>query len=167
MKLLIIRHGKAAERSPLSLSVKKDAARALTESGRREMRKAAKGLRKLAPDIDVLAASPLVRAQETAEIVAKIFGIDDVLEQPLLTPGADAPAMLDWLEDQEPDATVALVGHEPDLGLLASWLLSGNGATFVTLRKGACALIEFDGKPVAGRGLLAWLLQPGQLRKLD
>lgn len=69
MKILLIRHGKAEERPLLSLSAKKDALRALTESGRREFRKAAKGLRKLAPDIDVLAASPLVRAQETAAIV--------------------------------------------------------------------------------------------------
>jgi phosphohistidine phosphatase len=167
MRVLIIRHGKAEERPLLSLSTKKDAARALTETGRREMRKAAKGLRKLAPDIDVLAASPLVRAQETAEIVAKVFGVNDVLEQPLLAPGSAPPAVLRWLEAQPPDNTVALVGHEPDLSHLTSWLLSGNGASFVTLRKGGCALIEFDGKPAAGRGVLAWLLQPGQLRKLD
>jgi phosphohistidine phosphatase len=167
MKVLIIRHGKAEDRPLLSLSAKKDAARALTATGRREMRKAAKGLRKLAPDIDVLAASPLVRARETAEIVAKVFGVNEIVEQSLLSPGADASALLHWLKQQPPDNTVALVGHEPDLGHLASWLLSGNGSSFVTLRKGACALIEFDGKPAAGRGVLAWLLQPGQLRKLD
>jgi phosphohistidine phosphatase len=166
MKILLIRHGKAEERPLLSLSAKKDALRALTESGRREMRKAAKGLRKFAPDIDVLAASPLLRAQETADIVAKVFGVDEVREQALLSPGADAPALLDWLESHAAESTVALVGHEPDLSQFATWLLSGNEASFVTLKKGACALIEFDGKPAAGRGVLAWLLQPGQLRKL-
>lgn len=166
MKILLIRHGKAEERPLLSLSAKKDALRALTESGRREMRKAAKGLRKFAPDIDVLAASPLVRAQETADIVAKVFGVNQVLEQALLSPGADAPALLDWLNAQAPDTTVALVGHEPGLSQFATRLLSGKDASFITFKKGACALIEFDGKPVAGRGVLAWLLQPGQLRKL-
>jgi phosphohistidine phosphatase len=108
-----------------------------------------------------------MRAQETAEIVAKVFGVDEVLEQPLLSPGADAPALLDWLESHAPDATVALVGHEPDLSRLASWLLSGKEASFVTFKKGACALIVFDSKPAVGRGVLAWLLQPGQLRRLD
>lgn len=167
MKILLIRHGKAEERSLLSLSAKKDARRALTESGRRDMRKAAKGLRKFAPDIDLLAASPLVRAQETADIVAKVFGVNDVLEQPLLAPGVEAPLLLDWLGTQPPASTIALVGHEPDLSQLATWLLSARDASFIVFKKGACALIEFDGKPAAGRGVLAWLLQPGQLRKLD
>src|SRR5688572_30200435 len=85
MKVLLIRHGKAEEHNLVSsLSPKKDAQRALTETGRRDMRKAAKGLRKLAPDISIIATSPLLRARETAEIVAKVFGVKDVAEQPLL-----------------------------------------------------------------------------------
>jgi phosphohistidine phosphatase len=168
MKVLLIRHGKAEERNLISsLSPKKDASRALTETGRRDMRKAAKGLRKLAPDIDVLATSPLLRARETAEIVAKVFGVSDVAEQPLLAPGADSSALLEWLQQRPADATVALVGHEPDLGLLTARFLVGKEADLVVFKKGACALVEFDAGPIAGRGKLSWLLQPGQLRKLD
>jgi phosphohistidine phosphatase len=63
--------------------------------------------------------------------------------------------------------TIALVGHEPDLSQFACLLLAGKSASFVTFKKGACALIEFTAKPIPGRGTLAWLLQPGQLRKLD
>jgi phosphohistidine phosphatase len=168
MKILLIRHGKAEERNLISsLSPKKDALRALTETGRRDMRKAAKGLRKFAPDIDLIAASPLLRARETAEIVAKVFGVNDITEQPLLAPGADLSALLDWLTQRPTDATVALVGHEPDLGNLAALFLVGREAALVVLKKGACALVEFDAAPVAGRGKLSWLLQPGQLRKVD
>lgn len=166
MKVLLIRHGKAEGRPLLSFSAKKDAARVLTETGRREMRKAAKGLRKLSPDIDVLATSPLTRAHETAEIVGKVFGVRELVEQPLLSPAADGPALLDWLQEQSADATVALIGHEPDLGRFVGLLVSGKDASFVTLKKGASCLVEFDGAPAAGRGTLVWLIQPGQLRKL-
>ncbi|HKQ31223.1 MAG TPA: phosphohistidine phosphatase SixA [Burkholderiales bacterium] len=168
MRILLIRHGKAEDRGLISsLSSKKDALRALTQTGKRDMRKAAKGLRKLAPDIDVLLTSPLVRARETAEIVAKVFGVKDVTEQPLLSPGTDLVALLQTLPSYPDDATIALVGHEPDLGHLAAMLLTGKKAEFVVFKKGACALIEFDAKLAAGRGKLSWLFQPGQLRKLD
>ncbi len=166
MNILFIRHGKAEDRAAFSWSAKKDAARALTETGRRELRKVAKGARKFAPDIDLLAASPLRRAQETADIVAKVFGVTEIVEQPLLSPDADAMALFDWLAEQSGDATVALVGHEPDLSRFIALLLTGKPVSLVTLKKGACALIEFPGKPAAGRGTLLWLLQPGQLRKL-
>ncbi len=171
MKILLIRHGKAEEPRALSWSAKKDATRALTETGRREMRKAAKGLRKFTPDIDVLASSPLLRAHETAEIVAKVFGVRDIMEQPLLSPGADAPALLDWLQELSAPATatatVALVGHEPDLSHFAGLLVTGTEASSIALKKGACCLIEFAERPMIGRGTLMWLLQPGQLRRLD
>ena len=167
MKILLIRHGTAEDRGTFEWSAKKDAARALTQSGRRDMRKAAKGLRKVAPDIDVLATSPLVRARETAEIVGKVFGVDDLAEQPLLAPGGDADALLTWLHTQPTDAAVALVGHEPDLSRFAGFLLARAHASFVALKKGGSALIEFDDTPAAGRGVLAWLLQPGHLRKLS
>ena len=70
MRLLIIRHGKAEERSGSLTHRHQDAERRLTDAGRKDMRKAAKGLREIAPKIDVLATSPLVRARETADIIA-------------------------------------------------------------------------------------------------
>lgn len=167
MNILFIRHAKAVDRSLFTFSAKRDAARELTDEGRREMRKAAKGLRKLVPAIDVLATSPLVRAHQTAEIVADVCGVRDLTEQPLLAPDADPQALLAWLATQPPVSTIALVGHEPDLGNFASLLLAGAKSSFVIFKKGACALIECSDKPAAGGGRLAWLLQPGQLRKLD
>src|SRR5947207_14525753 len=111
MNLLIIRHGKAEERKGL-LSLKRDVTRRLTKEGRKEMRKAAKGLREIAPKIDVLASSPLVRARETADIVADEMGIDEIVEETLLSPGSDKNALTAWLRGHAPDATVAIVGHE-------------------------------------------------------
>jgi phosphohistidine phosphatase len=165
MFVLIIRHAKAEARAVLGSIGKKDAMRPLTDAGRKDMRKAAKGLRTLVPEIDVLAASPLVRAQETAAIISERYDAMPVTELAPLAPGGSKQAVLDWLRDQPESATVALVGHEPDLGILASWLLSGHKETFISLKKGAGCLIELTDRPEAGAGKLVWLLPPAALRK--
>ena len=59
--------------------------------------------------------------------------------------------------------TIAAVGHEPQLGLLVSWLLAGGEESFVELREGGACLLEFDALPGAGRGRLAWLAGAGGL----
>lgn len=166
MRVLIIRHGRAEDRASSPGASKDDAARRLTPGGRRDMRAAAKGLRRIAPAIEVLAASPLVRAKETAAIVGRVFDGAEPIELQALAPGGAPTALLKWLAQQPPDATVALVGHEPDLSRLAGLLLAGRGESFLDLKKGAACLVEFDGRPKPGAGRLLWALAPGQLRKL-
>src|ERR1035437_9242251 len=62
----IIRHASAEERSAFAATGKSNDRRPLTDEGRRKMTEAAEGLRALVPHLDVIAASPLVRAQQTA-----------------------------------------------------------------------------------------------------
>jgi phosphohistidine phosphatase len=165
MKVLIFRHGKAEDRAGL-LSLRRDAARKLTDAGRRDTRKAATGMYRIAPAITVLATSPLTRARETAEIVAKVFDGIAPVELEALSPGGPAGAVIEWLATQPQDATVAVVGHEPDLGQLAGLLLTGREQSFLLLKKAGACLIEFDDKVKAGAGRLAWHLLPSQLRRL-
>jgi len=166
MMVLIIRHAKAEPRAIPGLSGKKDVARPLTDSGRRNMHKAAKGLRMLVPELDLLATSPLVRAQQTAAIVSERYADMPVTKLALLAPGGSMPALLAWLGEQPEAATVAIVGHEPDLGIFASYILSERKESFISLKKGAACLIELPERPVAGSGKLEWLLQPNELREL-
>jgi len=166
MRVLIIRHGRAEDRPSSPGALKHDAARRLTPSGRKDMRQVARGLHRIAPAIDVLAASPLVRAGETAEIVGRVFDGAEPIELQALAPGGAPKALLKWLAQQPSDATVALVGHEPDLSRLAGLLLAGRGESFLDLKKGAACLVEFDGRPKPGAGRLLWALAPGQLRRL-
>jgi phosphohistidine phosphatase len=162
MQVVLIRHARAEERTLF----KRDRTRALTEDGRRRMRKAARGLHALLPGLTQIATSPLLRARQTAEIVAAVYAGIDTVSLPALSPGAAPRAVLAWLRAQPADATLALVGHEPDLGLLAGWLLSGKPTGFVQFKKGAAALIEFVDAPAAGKGTLAWLLTAAQLAEL-
>jgi phosphohistidine phosphatase len=166
MKILLIRHARAEERVGLLDFGHRDEDRRLTDSGRKDMGKAVRGLRKIAPDLDVLATSPLVRACQTAEIVAKVFSGPNVQEEADLSPGGAAKALLGWLRKQEVEACVALVGHEPGLSEFAGYLLTGETRSLIEFKKGAVCLLESDGVPTAGKCRLTWALAPGQLRKL-
>ena len=167
MFILLVRHAKAEPRPLLTLRPKQDARRPLTDAGRKRMRRAARTLRKLLPAIDVLAASPLVRARETAEIIAARYDGTPVVELAPLSPGGSERDLLEWLREQRADAAIGLVGHEPDLSLFASWLLSGKKSPFAPLRKGGACLIRFAETPAAGGGVLEWWLTPKLLDKLE
>jgi phosphohistidine phosphatase len=166
MQLLVIRHAIAEEREEFATTGASDDERPLTAFGRRRMRRNADGLRRIAPAITLLASSPLVRAQQTAAIVADRFGLDGFETVDALRPGSPPKALAAWLAKQDQEGTVAVVGHEPHLGTLVTWLLSGLEEGRVTMRKGGTALLTLDGKPGAGRATLSWLLTPSQLRSL-
>lgn len=163
MQVLIIRHGRAEDRAPDG----RDASRRLTDDGRARMREVARGLKTQIEGLDIIATSPLPRARETAAIVAEVFGSAEPGNLDVLAPGVDAKAVLRWLGEQRATATIALVGHEPDLSRLAALLTSGNSSTAVQMKKGAVCSIEFDGRPAAGAGTLVFLMQPAQLRRLS
>lgn len=166
MQVLVIRHAIAEERAEFAKSGLPDAERPLTEFGRRRMRKNARGLRRLGPRIDVLATSPYSRAAETAQILADTLGIAAVHPVDALTPDQHPSALLEWLHRQPADATVAVVGHEPHVGTLVTWLMSGQAEPRAELKKGGVALLEVGERAEAGRAVLQWLVTPAFLRTL-
>ena len=166
MRVLVIRHAIAEDRDAFAKSGREDAARPLTRAGRAKMREGAAGLRKLVPKIDVLASSPLARSIETAEIIAKAYDGMKVARVGGLTPSKPVNALLHWLQAQPAAATVALVGHEPHLGVFVTWLLTGLQDSVVDLKKGSACLLEFEKDVKAGRAKLRWVLKPSHLRLL-
>ena len=163
MKLLLVRHAIAEDAEAFAGG--SDAQRPLTEVGRKKMRKGANRLRSQLRQIDVLACSPLVRARETADIIARAYGDIPIVERPELDYSYPPEAVLEWLAKCPADTVVA-VGHEPQLGLLSGLLLGDGPRTVVAFRKGGAALFEFPGRAAAGRGVLHWALTPSQLRSL-
>jgi phosphohistidine phosphatase len=166
MKLLVIRHAIAEDRDEFAYTGRPDAERPLTKQGRERMRRAAAGIAAEAPRIDVLATSPLVRAVQTAEIIAEECGGMEPVLVDELAPEHAPEALVPWLRTHEDDAVVAVVGHEPHLSFLVGWLLTGRHESFVELKKGATCLLDFDDPPAAGNATLLWALAPGQLRRL-
>jgi phosphohistidine phosphatase SixA len=81
--------------------------------------------------------------------------------------GFDAAAVVAGLETYAGTESLMLVGHQPQLGELASFLLTGT-QTLVPLpfKKGAVAAIEVDSLPPRVAGALLWFMSPKQLRAL-
>ena len=166
MRLLVIRHGVAGDRDEFAFTGRPDAERPLTKDGREKMKRAAAGLVSLVPDLDLIATSPLVRATQTAEIVADAFGGRDLATIEELAPERAPDDLLPWLRSHDPEAVIAVVGHDPHLNFLTGWLVTGRHENFVDIKKGGAVMLEFDDPPAAGGAMLLWALAPAHLRKL-
>lgn len=125
MEILLIRHGQAVEEAP-GLG---DAGRWLTAKGRKLTRKVSRWLAKGRRRRPVAVwTSPLVRAVQTAEIVAAKASIEgEVVAVAQLSPGHDPGDLLKLLAEAGVDGPLALVGHEPSLSLIATALLGDTG----------------------------------------
>jgi phosphohistidine phosphatase len=161
--LFLIRHAIAAEQGE---AYPDDGKRPLTEDGAGQFRKAAKGLAKLGVEVDCILTSPLVRARQTADILAAAMpGRVEVVETDALRPGAPFDGLVRDLSDHSDCSALALVGHEPGIGEMAARLV--NAATAFEFKKGAVCRIDVQGwPPKAGAGCLRWFAPPKMLKKL-
>ncbi len=161
-ELYLIRHAVAADRGE---EWPDDDKRPLTDDGIARMRKAARGLARLEVAIDILFTSPLVRARQTADIVAAALDTrPSIVTIESLAPGATYAALVADLEKHGRKSRLALVGHEPGLGELAGRLVGSRRA--IEFKKGAVCRIDLDEIPPAGPGQLRWFLTPRILRAL-
>lgn len=160
--LLLIRHGVAEERGP---GWPDDSLRPLTADGTKKMRQVVQGLRALDLSIEVVMTSPLVRAAATADLIARgLAPKPQVVSCDALEPGHDPAEVAQALAAIEA-AHVALVGHEPDLGELAAWLV-GAKQPLPFKKGGGCQIDVSVWPPAAGSGTLVWLATPKMLRAL-
>lgn len=166
MELLLVRHGPAGQRQAFAKTGRPDAERPLTSEGRAAMKKAAAGLRAVFPRAPLIVTSPLARARQTAELVAKAYGKARLIEWPELAPEAKRAALFRRLSELGDDGAAALVGHEPSLSGLAGFLLAGAKAPALELKKGGALLLELPKACKPGSAELRWLLQPSHLRRL-
>jgi phosphohistidine phosphatase len=166
MELYLLRHGLAVETG--TAGFEEDATRPLTGKGRRQLRKIAGAIKKLDPDFDLILSSPLVRAKQTAEIVAGKLKLKKRLKlSNALVPGGEAAVLLRQLAREKPaPKKVMLVGHEPDLTRLVSLLTCGSAALQMDFKKAGLCKLESDKLHAGKCATLAWLLTPKQLKML-
>jgi phosphohistidine phosphatase len=151
-RLYVVRHA-VAEDGP------DDFQRRLTRKGRKAFTRLVRRLRDAGVGIDLIATSPLVRARETAEILAEELGDGPRIEVVgSLAPAADWEALVEWTVRQDA-ARVAWVGHAPSVGRLVA-LTIGDGTAAIRMQKGAVAAIRLDDGP-GQPGELEWLVTPG------
>lgn len=160
IELYLIRHGLAEERGP---EWPDDGKRPLTEKGKTRLRQEAAGLKALGVGLDVMLASPLTRAHQTAEILARGLSRRCPVEvMDALSPGASYRRFVHELSAHAGRTRIGCVGHEPDMGRLAARLIGA--ARAVEFKKGAVCRIDLDALPPSGPGALRWLATPRMLR---
>jgi phosphohistidine phosphatase len=164
MDLYLVRHAAAFDPDPTKWPT--DRERPLTQEGEKRFRRAAKGLASLVSKVDVVLSSPYRRAWQTAEALASCAGWPAPVELGALEAGSSPAAILQALQAYGGVDSVALVGHEPTMHELVSYLLTADtGHAQVEFRKGSVARLELEGlRPGAAR--LRWLLAPKVMRSL-
>lgn len=154
MILYFIRHGQAGD----YLNWKDDdRLRPLTSKGQVQMEREAEVISELILDLDSIITSPLVRARQTAEIVARRMEMENSLfEDPRLAPGFGIEELSEIVKEQSGAEGLILVGHEPDFSETISMLIGGGS---LVCKKGSLARVDLTSlDPLQGD--LVWLIPP-------
>jgi phosphohistidine phosphatase len=167
MELYVIRHAIA---EPLGTGHQSsDENRPLTEEGRSRMHEVAQGLKKLGVQLDLIFTSPLVRAVATSEILASSLGMKEkeIHQTPALAPGGVVEQLFVQIKKKSGAESIAVVGHQPDVGRLVSRIVQSEGSSLaIQLKKGGICCINVRETVPTLRGELIWVLTPKQLRML-
>jgi len=166
MLTYIMRHGIAAE--PDATRFPDDDLRPLTAHGKQRTKAVARGMAAMELGINRIITSPLVRADQTARIVAGALRMSgDLLSvSEALRPDRAPPEILPELTAHAGDSGILLVGHEPHLSQLVSWLLTGSEEGMqMNFKKAGLACVECTVLPRRVTGVLQFFLKPSQFAK--
>jgi phosphohistidine phosphatase len=120
VRLYLVRHAEAAPSDP-------DELRQLTPEGKAQARALGELLRDEGLQADAILTSPLLRARETGEELARHLGTEAEPDE-RLAPGADAEHVRAAVEGR--GENVVAVGHQPDCGQIAAELTGGPEPAF-------------------------------------
>jgi phosphohistidine phosphatase len=159
VEIYIMRHGDAVD--AMDPAMKTDEMRPLTDLGKEETATMARILERLGVKPDAILTSPLVRARETAEIVASELGVRMPAVSDELGPGGSLPGVLNDILNAGPPRQVLLSGHMPSVGRLVGYLVWASSETIVQFRTAAICRVDLpDLTPYPGSGDMRWLLPP-------
>ncbi len=166
MNLYLLRHGIAVEAGTPGCAT--DRERPLTPEGKRKLARVAGAMEAMELSFDLLLSSPLVRARQTAEIVARSLRAEKRLAfTDELMPGGSPRALLEAIRRHDPEPRdVLLVGHEPYLSGLIGLLVAGNAGMSVTLKKGGLGKVSAESLRCGRCAALEWLLTPKQMARM-
>ncbi|HSD51478.1 MAG TPA: phosphohistidine phosphatase SixA [Candidatus Methylomirabilis sp.] len=157
LKLYFLRHGEAGSRQEWRGD---DAERPLTAAGKKRMKREGAAMWKLKLPLDLIISSPLARALQTAEIVAKAQrSTARLITDGRLRPGFGPKHLAALLAEHRDARGVMLVGHEPDFSETISRVTGGGR---LEMKKGALAYVEVEDR-ASVKGTLVWLIPPKAL----
>lgn len=155
MDLFVLRHAIAEDAAPGQA----DSERRLTDPGREKLRRVLKRARMAGLGPDLIVSSPYVRARQTADIaIEELEYSSDLLTTTNLVPHGNLFEL--WNEIRAvAGQQVLLVGHNPQLSELVSWMIGAPGHG-VEMKKSGLAYLDVRGTGPTPQASLVWLLTP-------
>ncbi len=158
MNILLIRHADALPTGEGGAA--DDESRPLSETGHAQCAPLARAIDRFGVRPQIVISSPLLRARQTASGMLPTWeGAPPELRiADELAPGAKRNKLARLLRGFSAE-TVALVGHMPDLGLFAAWLIGSKRARIDFAKAGAACLVS-ETVPAKGGAALVWMVTP-------
>ena len=154
MVVYFLRHGEAGKKDEWQGD---DSERPLNKEGMERMKQEAAAIARLDLGLDLIITSPLVRARQTADIVARELHMRESLAiDDRLAPGFGREAFAQILKKHSARKALMLVGHEPDFSEVIAASIGGGS---IECKKGGLARIDIA-DPATLRGVLLWLIPP-------
>ena len=161
-ELYLVRHAIAAERGE---DWPDDDKRPLTARGVSRFKEEVDGLKRIGVEVDEIFTSPLIRAKQTAALLADgLSGKPVVKVLDVLSPGHAPSSVMAQLARAARRRRIAIVGHEPDLGELAAHLIGAGRA--LPFKKGGVCRIDVESLTSRRPGALSFFVTPRLLRGL-
>jgi phosphohistidine phosphatase len=165
MDLFVLRHGEAGKRSA---SGGNDAKRSLTAAGEKEITEIAESFKKIGIDFDVILTSPLKRAKQTADLVARQFKAQKKMRQlQELSPEGSKSDLYHMLSSFREGTSLLVVGHNPYLSEMISEMVTDGKYGRIDIKKGGVARIRVTNLTPKFKGELRWLITPRLLKLIS
>jgi phosphohistidine phosphatase len=156
MFVYVLRHGIADDAKP----GEPDSSRALTAEGRKKLASVLDRAKKAGIAPAVILTSPYLRAKQTARMAAQAFSCEgSVIETSALVPSGSPELVWDEISEYRSEEQLMVVGHEPLLGELVSYLLDSPSLR-IDMRKAALVTISLESLRGGPRGVLQWMITP-------
>lgn len=150
MKLYLVQHGEACAKET-------DPARPLTEKGKQDVENLADFLKQAGLHVDRVIHSGKLRAQQTAECLAKAIAAGVELETSGIINPNDDPKAFDW-QHESWNINTLVVGHLPFMAKLVSHLVIDDESALITsYQPGSIVCLE---RGEDARWVINWMIRP-------
>jgi phosphohistidine phosphatase len=162
MEIYFLRHANAGEPK---LNRAKDEQRPLDKAGIEQCHIVGRALAALKVEPQAIVTSPLVRARQTASIVADEIGqADKLVTDEALRPEADYEQFEQLLARHGDKDAILIVGHRPSQTEFLNRLVTGGGQGPIDFKKGAIARVD---KQAGQPAVLRWIMPPKVIRAIQ
>ena len=155
MEIYLLRHGIAEDHAEGG-----DAQRALTDDGRKKLRRVLERAEQAGVSPSLILSSPYKRAQQTAEVAVEVLHYKGrIVQTEALVPEASPDAFWEVIRERKQEGAILAAGHEPMMSALVAFLL-GCPQMLVEMKKAGLARIDVERFGPRPQGVLRWLLIP-------